>query len=92
VPVVGPQARKRKKIGDKWEKDVFRGNKLNYVWQLKDLVFLDAQNELIFECKRTQIEPQKGRKPTFSMKRTQVFGPRGPLRLAKYMGLHELRI
>jgi hypothetical protein len=67
-------------------KNVFRGNELTHVLQIQDLVFFDAQNELIFECKRTQIEPQKGRKPTFSTKRTHVFGPRVPLRLAKHIG------
>jgi hypothetical protein len=30
--------------------------------QKKDLAFYNAKNELVFECKRTQIRPQKGAK------------------------------
>jgi hypothetical protein len=50
-----------KKVGNS-KKMFFRGNELGYVLQLKDLTFLRSENELVFERKRTPIEPQKGPK------------------------------
>jgi hypothetical protein len=47
------------------EKILFRGNELNNLVQAKDLGDFSAQNELIFECKRTPIEPQNAPKATF---------------------------
>jgi hypothetical protein len=33
------------------KKILFRGNELSYLLQIKDLQFLEAKNELVFECK-----------------------------------------
>jgi hypothetical protein len=65
------------------EKDVFRGNELSYLLQIKDLAFLSAQNELVFcanelktnwlfvqtNSKRT---PKKGPRTTFFRHRSQI--------------------
>ena len=46
----------------KGKKDVFRRNELSYLLQTQDLAFSRAKNELVFECKRTQNQPQIGAK------------------------------
>jgi hypothetical protein len=40
------------------KKMFFRGNELEHLKQIKDLANLNAQNELVFECVRTQNEPK----------------------------------
>ena len=42
----------------------FRGNELKHLKQIKDLANFNAQNELVFECKRTQNEPKTNSKDT----------------------------
>jgi len=55
------------------KKDVFRRNELSYLLQTKDLAFYGAKNELVFECKRTQNEPQIGiKKPPFPAHRSRI--------------------
>ena len=54
------------KCVEKRKKILNRGNEPNNVLNTKDLAFLGAKNELVFECKRTQIKPQKeAKKPPF---------------------------
>jgi hypothetical protein len=57
----------------RWGKDVFRRNELSYLLQTKELTFSRAKNELVFECKRTQNEPQIGaKKPPFPGHRSRI--------------------
>jgi hypothetical protein len=38
---------------------LFRGNELNKLFEMNDLAFYNAENELIFERKRVQFVPKK---------------------------------
>ena len=59
-------------IRRKPKKDVFRGNELSYLLNIKDLTFLSAQNELVFEHKNGKMNPKKWPKGTaFCRFRTQ---------------------
>jgi hypothetical protein len=37
----------------------FRGNELKDLLKIQDLAFLDAKNELVFECKKGQTNSKK---------------------------------
>jgi len=47
----------------KYNKDVFSGNELSHLLEINDLAFLTTNNELVFECNLSQINP-KGRLQT----------------------------
>jgi hypothetical protein len=54
------------------------GNEPTDLVQTKDLAFKNAKNELVFECKRTQIKPQKGaKKPPFVWPRAGICASKG---------------
>jgi hypothetical protein len=60
------------------EKDVFRGNELSHLWQIKDLAFFECSKRTVFLCKRTQNEPPKrGQEPPFSRHRGQTRDSKG---------------
>jgi hypothetical protein len=44
---------------------LFRGNELNNMFEMNDLGFYNAENELIFACQRAQFGPQKWQKTAF---------------------------
>jgi hypothetical protein len=52
------------RIDRKPKKDVFRGNELSYLLNIKGLAFLSAQNELVFERKNGKTNPKKWPKDT----------------------------
>jgi hypothetical protein len=43
----------------------FRGNELGHLLQTKELMFLEAKNELVFECKKGQTNSKKWPKNHF---------------------------
>jgi hypothetical protein len=60
------------KCVEKRKKILNSGNEPKKLLKTKLLAFLGARNELVFECKRTQIKPQKeAKKPPFVWPRSQ---------------------
>src|SRR5208282_2464551 len=53
------------------KKMLFRGNELINLFEMNDLAFYNAENELIFERKRTPIGPQKWQNTVFVCLRIQ---------------------
>jgi len=70
---------------------LFRGNEPSHLLQTQELAFLSAQNELVFECKRTQIEPKKGPK-NHPLCGIEVKIRDSPSSGRAQGGLHEVRI
>jgi hypothetical protein len=50
---------------------LFGGNELKKSFEMNYLAFYNAENELILECKRTPIEPQKWQEAAFIGLRTR---------------------
>src|SRR5208282_6512670 len=53
------------------KKMLIRGNELRKLFEMNNLAFYDAENELILERKRAQFKPKNGRKRAFLCLRTR---------------------
>jgi len=58
------------------KKMFFCRNEPKALLRTKDLEVMNAENEPVFEPKRTQIEAERGAKPPFIRLPTGVYGPK----------------
>ena len=67
------------------------GNELEYVWQINDLTYFDAENELHFARKMMpNCAPRRAKMLHFAKNELQFFSPQAP-QTAVAGGLHEAR-
>jgi hypothetical protein len=87
----GTRARGKKRGNGK--KILNRGNELSHLWQIKDLAFWSAQNELVFDANELKTNPKKGAKNHHLRGFEVEFAAQKAPRVGELKGgLHELRI